>query len=132
MADQRHFAGEAVKALAQGSGSIDDDRLEGDHRLGAALDGGVSRHLEMADHFHGAGARLRSRPCLATKNGAGRVLSIKRVILAMLVSDLAIGAVDLDDAMASLVQEACQASPIGAGPLDPEGADGAKGSGPGL
>src|SRR4051812_38821297 len=132
MADQGHFAGEAVKALAQGSGSIDDDRLEGDHRLGAALDGGVARHLEVADHFHGAGARLRSRPCLTTENGAGRVLSVKRVILAMLVPDLAIGAVDLDDIVASLLQEACQASPIRACPLDPEGANGAKGSGPAL
>src|SRR5215213_2331023 len=132
MADQGHFAGEALKALAQGSGSIDDDRLEGDHRLGAALDGGVSRHLEVADHFHQAGARLRSCPCLAAENGAGRVLSIKRVILTMLVPDLAIEPVDLDDTVASRLQEARQAGPIGAGPLDPEGANGAKGSGPGL
>src|SRR5688500_5778077 len=121
MADQGHFAGEAVKALAQGSGSIDDDRLEGDHRLGAAIDGGVSRHLEMARRCHGAGARRRSRPCLATTSRAGRVRSVKRVILAMLVPDLARGAVDLDDTVASLWQEACQASPIRACPLDPEG-----------
>jgi hypothetical protein len=50
----------------------------------------------------------------------------------MLVPDLAIGAVDLNDIVASLLQEACQASPIGACPLDPEGADGTKGSSPGF
>src|SRR3954468_23467882 len=126
MADQGHFAGEAVKALAQGSGSLDDDRLEGDHRLGAALDGGVSRHLEMADHFHGAGARLRSRPCLATENGAGRVLSVKRVILALLVPDLAVGAVDLDDTVAWALQEARQARTIEPVPSIPKARTGPK------
>jgi hypothetical protein len=43
---------------------------------------------------------------LATENGAGRVFGIQRISLAMLVPDLAIGAVDLNDAMASLLQEA--------------------------
>jgi hypothetical protein len=38
-----------------------------------------------------------------TENGAGRVLGIERISLAMLMPDLAIGAVDLDDAMASLL-----------------------------
>src|SRR4051794_9591767 len=106
MADQGHFAGEAVKTLAQSSGSVDDDRLEGDHRLGAALDSGVSRHLEVADHFHGAGARLGSRTGLATENGAGRVLGIERISLPVLMPDLAVGAVDLDDVVASVLQEA--------------------------
>ena len=60
---------------------------------------------------------------MAAENGAGRVLGVKRIILAVLVPDLAIGPVDLDDTVASLLQEARQACTIGACPLDPEGAN---------
>src|SRR5215218_4199998 len=132
MADQRHLTSEALEALAQGSWSVDDDRLEGDHRLRSALDSGVARYLEVADHLHGAGARLRSSPGLAAENSAGRVLGVQRISLALLVPDLAIGAIDLNDTVASTLEEARQACTIGACPLDPEGANGTKGSSPGL
>ena len=132
MPDQRHLTSEALKAFTQGSRRVENDRLEGDHRLGSALDSGVSRHLEVSDHLDRASARLRGRPCLAAENGAGSILGVQWIILTVLVPDLAIGPVDLDNTVASTLQEARQACTIGACPLDPEGANEAKGLGPGL
>src|SRR4051812_30546718 len=54
------------------------------------------------------------------------------VALALLVAQLAVGAVHLDDGVPAPHQRAREASAIGAGALDAEGIDSAEGAGPGF
>ena len=69
---------------------------------------------------------------LASQDAAGGAFGVERIVLALLVPQLAIRAVDLEHGMTVLAQEAGQASAVGAGALDAKGADRPQGLGPGL
>ena len=112
MPDQRHFADDAVELLAQGNRGTDDQRLERQHGLGPALDRGVARDLEVADHLHRARAGLGHGGGFADEHRAGCHLGVDRVAFAMLVPELPVGTVDLKHGMPLLAQEARQAGAI--------------------
>src|SRR6185312_4545085 len=86
----------------------------------------------MADHLDRTSARFGQCVGLATQHRAGGPLCVERIALALLVSQLAVGAVHLDDGVAAGLEKAREARAIGATALDPIGPHGAEGSGPGL
>ena len=89
-ADQRHLAGDAVKLLAQAGRRSDNDGFHRQHGLGAPLDGGVARDLEVADHLDSAGAGFRQGRGLAAQHGPGGAFGVERVALTLLMPQLAV------------------------------------------
>jgi hypothetical protein len=130
--DQRHPAADAVEPLAQGGRGGDDQGLERHHGLGARLDRGVARGLEVADHLRRARARLGQAGRLPAQHGAGGGLSVERVALALPAPELAAGAIHLKNRVPPLPQEAGQPGAVGARALDAEGPDGPERPRPGL
>ena len=90
----------------------------------AWLDGGVARHLEVADHLDGAGFRQG----LAAQHGPGGAFGVERIALAVLMAQLTV--IDLEDRMAVCLQEARQAGAVATDPLDPERPDRSERLGP--
>ena len=88
------------------------------HGLSPRLDRGVSSDLDVPYHLHDARTGFGRAQGLTTQHGARRGFSIKRVTLALLVSELAIGPVNLDDGMSPLAKEAGQGCAVAAGSLD--------------
>src|SRR5215208_8103945 len=86
----------------------------------------------MADHLDHTSARFRQCVSLATQHRAGGPLCIERIALALLIPQLAVGAVHLEDGVAAGLEEAREARAIGATALDPIGPHGTTGPGPGL
>lgn len=70
--------------------------------------------------------------CLAGQHGTSGTLGIDGIALAFLVSQLAVGSVDLQHGMTAFIEEAGQASTIGAGALDPDCPNSAQRCRPGL
>ncbi len=130
--DQRHLAGDAIELLAKGGRGIDDDGLQCLHCLAASFDGRIPRNLEVADHLDRAGAGFRLPARLAGQHGASGTLGVDGVALAFLVSQLAVGAVDLEYGMTAFSQKAGQAGTVEAGALDSDCPNGAQRSRPGL
>jgi hypothetical protein len=128
-ADEGHL-GQPIEGFAQLGWGGHHQRLEGDHGLGAGLDGAVAGDLELAQHLDGAISALGGGGGGAGQHGPGGVLGVDRVGLAALTPDPPVGAVDLQDAMAAAAQVAGQPGTVGAGALYPEGDDLALGVGP--
>jgi hypothetical protein len=72
----------------------------------------------VADHLDRAGAGFWFPGRLACQHGTSGALGIDGVAFAFLMSQLAIGAVDLDHGMAAFSQEAGQAGAVGTSAFD--------------
>src|SRR4051812_49766393 len=86
----------------------------------------------MTDHLDRMGARFGPCVSLAAQHRAGGPFCIERIALAMLVSQLAVGAAHFDDGVGGGLEKTREARAIGATRLDPIGPDRAQGGGPGL
>ena len=67
---------------------------------------------------------------MPAQHGAGGGFGVERVALAPSAPELPVGAVDLEDGMPALAQEAGQPGAVGARALDAEGPDGPESPGP--
>jgi hypothetical protein len=121
---RRSLAPERIELLAQGRGSLNDERLQREHDLSSRFDRCVASNLEMPDHLDLARSGLRHRCASATQEGAGRDLGVKVISFALLVASRPIGSADLVDGMATLAQEQRHARPIRPCALDGKGTDG--------
>jgi hypothetical protein len=116
----------AMNLLPQRLRDVDEQDLEGDHRLGSQLQRGVARDLEMPDHLGLAIAGLWERAGLAREDGARGRFGIDAIALASLTAQTAVRPVHLHDALPLCGQAPAQACPIGSGALDAEGVDGSQ------
>jgi hypothetical protein len=88
----------AMNLLPQRLRGVDEQGLEGDHRLGPRLQRGVARDLEMPDHLDLAIAGLRSRAGFAREDGASGGFGIDAIAFALLAAQTAVRPAHLHDA----------------------------------
>ena len=87
----------AIKLLTKGGWGADDDGFQRLHRLAASFNGCIPRNFEVADHLDRAGAGLWLPGRLAGQHGTRSAFGIDGVALAFLMSQLAVGTIDLQD-----------------------------------
>ena len=119
-AREEGVVGEVLEGFSQHGGRGHDDLLQGDHRRGPRLHGGVPRDLELTHHLDGAVRSLGGRRRLARQHRPSGGLGIDGVELAGGAAQAPVGSIHFRNPMPRAADRPREASTIAAGAFDAE------------